>query len=364
MRSSEFLYLLADVDDDLILSTQEIPDMKKNPSRTLRIVLIAAAVFVLLAGTVLAATYKFWSPGLASHFGADEAAQEALLDSGRTQLTGGQNATQDNGLRLTLEQVLCDGTQTTLSIRWDSPESGWFTPEKRKWACMFLTPSLTIGEREFKLYNTGFDQDTITDTSAYMIWSFWGDCSDLNGQTAVLTLQAIGNLDEAITLLASDSIVRAQGVSSDPLLLNAPVSLSWTLDIAATPSKALDGSFSGVYNGRTITFEDVVLTPVSVRFTVTQGLELFGNPAEIADALYPTGIVLADGTEIGWTSGGTGSADAVPVDYEPETLSGYYTFDKTVLDLDSIVGITFAAWADTSVDPEVGDVIVFTLPLQ
>ena len=358
MRSSDFLYLLADVDDDLILSTQEVPDMKnmkKNPSRTLRIVLIAAAVFVMLAGTVLAATYNLWSPGLASQFGADEAAQEALLESGMASLTGDPSVTMENGLTMTVEQTLCNGVETIVVVRYDVPEENWLSRENRKWATIYTLSSLEIGNMSYPASGSGFDQNTLSDTMAYMILRFQGDGSTQSGEKATLHLQPPTNVEQS-----DDNAISQE----NPLLLSDAVDISWTWDSTSSLSKSLEGIFSGEYTGKTMTIEDVILTPISIQFTMTEGLNMVGNPAENPEALYPTGIVLTDETTIGWNGGHLGEADAVPVDYEPETLSGYFTFDTTVLDLDSIAGITFAAWADTPIDPEVGDVIVFTLPLQ
>ena len=363
MKRDVIIWAMDDIAEDLILNAQEVSDMKKNKSRTLRMALIAAAVIVLLAGTVLAATYKLWSPGLASRFGADEETQEALLESGMTTMIFGEPVTLENGLTLEVQQVLCDGQETTITVRYSAPESGWFTRENRKWATIITRPQLRIGTREFQDTTGGFDQDTVTEFEAYMTWTFACDCSTFDGQTITLTLLTGGDREEIAKRQDPDIPGSGEIIRNNPLLLSEDVSFSWTLDMSMAISKALNGNFSGTYHETVLSIEDVVLTPVSIRFTLTEGLDLI-EAADNEDALYPTGIVLTDGTEIGWNSGGIGLRDAVPVGYEPETLPGYYTFDTAVLDLDSIAGITFAAWANTPVDPEVGDVTVFTLPLK
>lgn len=195
-----------------------------------------------------------------------------------------------------------------------------------------------------------------------MTWLFLGDCAELDGEAVTLTLRTPTNLSEMLNDFDAnfDTINGAEDeeiIRNDPLILWEPVTLSWTLDMMTSISKELEGSFSGVYNDETITIRDVTLTPVSIRFTLTEGLDT-------VEALYPTGIVLTDGTTVGWIGGHLGEVDAVPEGFEPDTLPGYYTFDTTILDLNSIAGITFAAWANTAVEPEAGDVTVFTLPLK
>ena len=364
MKRDVIIWAMDDIAEDLILNAQEVSDMKKNKSRTLRIALIAAAVVVLLAGTVLAATYKLWSPGLANWFGADEEAQEAMMDSGMTSMIYGEPVTLENGLTLEVQQVLCDGKETSITVQYSAPEAGWFTRENRKWASMITVPQFCIGSRTFQYTTGGFDKETITDTEAYMTWTFACDCSSFDGQIVTLTLLTGGDREEIAKRQDPDIPGSGEIIRNDPLLLSEDVSFSWTLDMSTAISKTLEGSFSETYNGSTVTLENVVLTPVSIRFTMTEGLELFDNPSKNADALHPTGIVLTDGTVIGWHTGGVGYHEVMPEEAEPETLPGYYTFDTTVLDLDSISGITFATWANTPVDSEVGDVTVFTLPLK
>ena len=75
-------------------------------------------------------------------------------------------------------------------------------------------------------------------------------------------------------------------------------------------------------------------------------------------------MVLTDGTEVRFNSGGMESVDLSNDADWPDSLSGYYSFDTVVMDLDSIAGVTFSSWANTPVDPEVGDITVFTLLLQ
>ena len=329
--------------------------------KLLRPVWIVAALLAFCT-VALAATYKLWSPGLTSHFGADEAAQDALLDSGMTSLVDAEPVTMENGLTLEVQQVLCDGQEITISVRYSAPESGWFTWDNQGWATQFTHPVLTIGDTDFGPGGGGFENETVTDTEAYMTWSFLGDCAALDGETMTLTLITPPRLSEMLDDFEAnfDTINGAEDeaiIRNDPLILWEPVTLSWTLDMATSIGKELEGSFSGVYNDETITIEDVRLTPLSIRFTVTEGLDT-------VEALYPTGIVLTDGTTVGFTSGHLGEIDAVPEGFEPDMLPGYYTFDTTILDLDSIAGITFAAWANTPVDPEVGDITVFTLPLK
>lgn len=363
MKRDIIIWAMNDIAEDLILNAQEVTNVKKIKSRTVRAALIAAAVVVLLTGTVLAASYKLWSPGLVNWFGADEAAQEALLDSGMTSLIYGEPVTLENGLTLEVQQVLCDGQETAITVRYAAPESGWFTRENRKWATIITRPQLRIGNREYQNTTAGFDGETVGDTEAYMTWTFACNCSALDGETVTLTLLTGGDREEIAERQKVDMPEAAEIILNDPILLTEDVSFSWTLDMSMAISKTLDGVFSGEYNGNAMTVENVVLTPVSIRFDVTEGLNLI-QTVGVTDALYPTGIILTNGTMIGWHSGGIGNRYPDLESEEPDTLPGYYTFDTVILDLDSISGITFASWANNS--GEIGEDVdtAFTLMLK
>jgi hypothetical protein len=352
MKHDVLVWALEDIADDLILNSQKVSVTKKCRSRTWKIILLAATVMILLSGTVLAATYKIWSPGLASYLNADEQAQDVLLESGMTSLTSNPSVTLENGLTLTVEQVFCDGSETGVVVRYDAPEDGWLTSDNRSLATMYTFPSLTIGDTTLAQVGGGFDQASVADTTAYMIWMFEGDTAPWHGETATLVLTPPDDLKDV-----------TEPIDADPLILTRAASLCWTLELSETISKTFEGGFTGVYNGHSLTIEDVTLTPISICFTLTEGLEL-NDPEQTDDALYPIGVVLADGTNVGWNSGHLGEVDAVPEGYEPESLPAYYAFDTAILDLDSIVGINFGAWADTSVNSERGEMIAYTLPLQ
>ena len=370
MKSNDMLSLLGGLDDDLILGAKE-PVKSRRP---LHAIWLIAAVLIL-STAALATALSHWSPGLASQFGADETAQEQLLESGMTSLIDAEPVTLENGLKLTLQQVICDGYEITVVVYYEAPEPGWFTWNNRMWATMYTFPSLTIGDQSFFPSGNGFDLDTVTDTSAYMTWSFADDGSpldmkdaELDGQPATLSFKTMGNTEQLLSDLEAQEPQydqwgnpltgpeAAEAFRNDPLILSEEVSFSWTMSMASSIQKSLEGSFTGEYEGITFTLENVVLTPISIRFTMTEG-------EEILDLLYDTGIVLTDGTEISWTSGGMYNSNSEAEGAEESEWTGYYAFDTTVLDLDSIAGINYSLWAATPVTPE-ETVTVYTLPLQ
>ena len=345
MNCDVVIWAMSDISDDLIVNAEERSFGKPRQSRPLRIVLIAAALALLLAGTVLAATYRLWSPGLASRFGADETTQEAMLDSGMTSMIYGEPVTLENGLTIELQQALCDGSGIYVTARYSAPEAGWFTQENRKWATNNTHSSLTIEGVSMTPKSWGFDMETVSYDAAYMTWYFAGDCSELDGNIATLRIWPTVNMDE---YLETESAENADAILNDPLILPKEISLSWTLDTAISISKAFEDSVTGEYDGIPLTLENIVLTPVSIRYDVTEGFDL-------QEVLYSTGVMLTDGTEIPYQT--------IP-EGEPIVAHGYYTLSETILDLDSIAGITYAAWGNTPTDPESGDVTVYVLPLK
>ena len=357
MNSKVFLLSsMGDMEDEFLMEANEYSSKMKKHTRPMRVALIAAAVAVLLAGTVLAATYKLWSPGLASWFGADEAAQEAMLESGMTSLTGNPSVTMENGLTLTLEQVFCDSVETCVVVRYDTPEDGWFTWENRGMATMNSFPVLTIGGTDFSDTGGGFESTSVGDKTAYMIWRFEGDTTSLSGQPATLRIIPSGDLRATAEEMHLDP-EETEVLLNDPLILSTEISFSWTLELGDIISKTLEGSFVGEYEGVSFSFRDVVLTPISIRFTA-EGWE------EAETLLYPIGLVLADGTFVEFNSGHLGEVDAVPEGYVQETWPGYYTFDTTIMDLDSIAAFAFADWSNPPVGLETGDMTVYTLSLK
>lgn len=371
MKRYDMLSLLGGVDNDLILRAKEA----KTSRRPLHAIWLVAAVLIL-STAVLATALSLWSPGLASQFGADETAQEQLLESGMTSLIDAEPVTLENGLKLTLQQVICDGYEITVVVYYEAPEPGWFTWENRFHAMTHIIPTLTIGDMTFFRSSDGFDLDTVTDTSAYMTWSFTaGDCipldihsADLDGQNATLSLKPPVNYEEVLADMETQAPQydrwdnpltgpeAVEAIRNDPLILSEEISFSWTMSMASSIQKSLEGSFTGEYEGITFTLENVVLTPISIRFTMTEG-------EEILDLLYDTGIVLTDGTEISWHCGGIYNPDSEAESAAGNEWTGYFTFDSTVLDLDSIAGINYSLWAATPVTPG-EEVTVYTLPLK
>jgi hypothetical protein len=338
MTKSDLFWALNDMDERLIQEANE-PQNAKASNRTkryLRPVWLVAAVLILCTAAA-AATSRLWSTGMASLFGGDETAQKTLTENGMTSLIYGAPVQLDNGLTITLEQVLCDGATTTLALRFDAPETGWITQENQTYATAFLGASLTIGDEAFNLTTWGFELDSASETSAFLNLSFGGDCGALDGQTAVLTMKP--NTAKMLAV-CEDMPDEAEAIQNDPLLLSEEVSFSWTLEMSEAICKRLEGSFSGEYEGMTITVEDVTLTPVSITFITTEG-------ADLREKLYVHGFILEDGTEIGLSDGGY----------------NYFGFDTVVEDLDSITGIAFASFAEAPVAWE-DATTVFVLSLK
>ena len=54
MRNDAIFWALCDMDEDLFLEAKEVPTMNQKTIKPLRIALIAAAIFALLAGAAFA----------------------------------------------------------------------------------------------------------------------------------------------------------------------------------------------------------------------------------------------------------------------------------------------------------------------
>lgn len=100
MKKSDLIWAICDIDEDLLRLTEEEPVMTKKHTRPLRIVLIAAVIAVLLAGTVLAYAIRHWDELFVSAFQVDNSDKE-LLDS----------AFQDVYAQTTQDGVTCTVTQ-------------------------------------------------------------------------------------------------------------------------------------------------------------------------------------------------------------------------------------------------------------
>ena len=101
---------------------QEVLNMQNNHKttrRTWRMALILAAVLLLTVSS-LAAAWRLWQPKMAELFGASPAAQEALLDSGVTQVLGLSDT--DNGITITAEQIIGDENGFFVLFRIDSQD--------------------------------------------------------------------------------------------------------------------------------------------------------------------------------------------------------------------------------------------------
>lgn len=340
MKSDDMLSILSEIDDTLITRADTTPK-KRKPPRTLG-VLIAA---VILCTAVSAATYPLWSPGIASYFGADQEAQEELIDRGITSFVDAPTATLDNGLTIQMQQLLWDGEMLTASICFQAPEDGWLIEENLAMAAIHIIPSLRIGAAEFPCSTSGFEQTSVTAQTAYMICSFQGNFDHLDGETAVLTLTPVSE-EESVDSQANE----------DPLMLNSPIAFSWEFNLAEATTRTEEGPFTAEYHGSAIMIEDVTITPVSIRFTVTESDELIA-------AAYPMGVELRDGTVVPFISGYTGAPSASQEGEADEQKSAYYVFASTILDMDNISKIVFATVSESSVNSSEPS-IAFALPLQ
>lgn len=340
MKSEDMLNILSEMDDALITRAYTTSKKRKFP-RTFG-VLIAA---VILCTAVSAATYSLWSPGIASYFGADQEAQEELIDQGITAFVDTAAATLDNGLTIQMQQLLWDGEMLTVSICYQAPENGWLTEENLAMAAIRTIPSLKIGAAEFPCSASGFEQTSVTAQTAYMICSFQGNFDQLDGETAVLTLAP-----------ASGEESMAPQANEDPLMLRSPIAFSWKFNLAEAATRTEQGPFTAEYHGSAIIIEDVTITPVSIRFAVTESDELI-------TAAYPMGVELRDGTIVSFISGYTGAPSASQEGESDEQKSAYYVFESTILDMDSISNIVFAAVSESSAN-SAEPAIAFVLPLQ
>lgn len=114
MKRSDLIWAICDIDEDLLRLTEEEPVMTKKHTRPLRIVLIAAAIAALLAGSVLAAyTIRHWDELFVQAFQVEDSDKE-LLDGALQDVYA--KTTQD-GVTCTVKQLL--GTEHCLVVALD-----------------------------------------------------------------------------------------------------------------------------------------------------------------------------------------------------------------------------------------------------
>ena len=102
MKKSDLIWAICEIDEDLLRLTEENPVMKKRHTRPVRVLLIAAAIAALLAGTVLAYAIRHWDELFVQSFQM-EAPEKELLDGALQDVY--VRTTQD-GVTCTLKQVL------------------------------------------------------------------------------------------------------------------------------------------------------------------------------------------------------------------------------------------------------------------
>ena len=336
MKSYDMLTILSDLDDALI-TRADIGEKKRRLPRTFGILFAA----VLLCTAVSAATYRLWSPGLASFFGAEEPEQEALLDQGTTSLVYNEPITLESGLVLQVQQILYDGQELTISICYQSPEKGWFTEESLHIAAMNTIPALQIGSESFPCTSSGFEQSATTPQTAYLICRFQGDFAKADGEAAVLT--------------QSPAVTDGE-VPGAALVPAEPIQVSWMLNLSEAAVESISGPIETAYNGNAISIENIMLSPVSIRFTAIEDEDLISTA-------YPMGVRLRDGTLISFTSGYTGTPEAIKEGEATERLSAYYVFASPILELDQISELVFASFPEQSEKVDEPD-LAFSVPLR
>lgn len=102
MKKSDLIWAICEIDEDLLRLTEENPVMKKRHTRPVRVLLIAAAIAALLAGTVLAYAIRHWDELFVESFQMEDSEKE-LLDGALQDVYA--QTTQD-GVTCTLKQVL------------------------------------------------------------------------------------------------------------------------------------------------------------------------------------------------------------------------------------------------------------------
>lgn len=336
MKSDDMLNILSDLNDALI-TRADIGTKKRRRPRTFGILLAA----VLLCTAVSAATYRLWSPGLASFFGAKELEQEALLDQGAASLVYNEPITLKSGLVLQVQQILYDGQELTISICYQSPEEGWFTEESLHTAAMNTLPALQVGDKRFPCTSSGFEQDATTAQTTYLICRFQGNFEKADGEAAVLTL--------------SPAVTDGK-ITGTALVPAEPIQVSWMLNLSEAAVESISGPIETAYNGNAISIENITLSPVSIRFTAIEDEDLISTA-------YPMGVRLRDGTLVPFTSGYTGTPEAVKEGEAAEKLSAYYVFASPILRLDQISELVFASFPEQSGKNEEPN-IAFSIPLR
>lgn len=296
MKNSDIFWALYDMDDDLIREAKEAPMMKTNNVHPVRIMLIAAAVVVLLAGTALAIS-ELWAPKLAALFGADEKQQE-LLDVGFVQNIGVSDS--DNGVTITAEQLIGDanGVYILYSIKADDPKllSAWTFPHYK----------LTLdGESRGKGCRDWADPGNLHDVeqrrdadgTLYFYDLLMTDPGEsFSGKQAYVHVDYIDDM-------ATDQDIF-------PVIWEGDIELSWEINYVPSEVRTYEIHQNVVWNDSTIQIESANISSIGITLTcsgiptVTNDVEGLGNVVsirdeyrEIAGALSsPVSITLSNGT--------------------------------------------------------------------
>lgn len=157
MKKSDLIWAICDIDEDLLRLTEEESVMTKKHTRPLRIVLIAAAIAALLAGTVLAYAVRHWDELFVSAFQVEDSDKE-LLDGALQDVYA--QTTQD-GVTCTVKQLL--GNEHCLVVALD----------------LTLPEDLELGNTSAEELNTqaaklDLPQGDEYGSLAYQLSAYWG----------------------------------------------------------------------------------------------------------------------------------------------------------------------------------------------
>lgn len=271
--------------ENTLMEVYKVIDHQKRRFFPKRIVtIVIATILVLSLSTIALATRNFWSPVLAEWFGLSKEQQEELMNLGTTTFVG--QTAEDNGLTITVEQVLGDEFGCYVLVRIETEDAEIYNEKASPMFQMFM------------------DGDINKNISDKWSWTDWA----LNGNTATMYIGcwANGKSDHEITFKLTALMGSAKTNYANIWEGNANISWNLSYNDATTEhfgAVQCDGEISGPR------IDHVCITPVSVcvYYSADNARDYLNSLADENCLLLPVSITLDDGSSYDLTMSGSSS---------------------------------------------------------
>ncbi len=271
--------------ENTLKEVYKVIDRKEHHFFPKRIISVAITVITILSlSTIAFATRGLWSPFLEEVFGFSEEQQDELMNMGATSFVG--QSTEDNGLTVTVEQVIGDefGCYVLVRIETENPE--------------------IYGEKSSPMFQMYMDGDINKSISDKWSWTDW--LLDNNTATMYVGCWTSGKSDHVITFKLTELMGSAKLSFTNVWEGNA--NISWNLSYNDDTTEHFGAmQCDGVIAGPTI--DHVCLTPVSVcvYYNADSARDYMNNMADENCLLLPVSITLEDGSSCDLSMSGSSS---------------------------------------------------------